>query len=113
MQLSHVSFAVPDRRFAGIYELAFAERAGVDLSNAVVWTPDGEARHLPVASGSETRLALESFLRCVSTGEHPQASAEAGFEAAVAALLCCRAIEQGRTVEWEEVAPDGAPSSLA
>jgi predicted dehydrogenase len=106
--LSHVSYAIPERRFSGIYELVFAERLGIDLANALAWTPQGESRNLlPAtegeAAGSDTELAVQGFLHSVATGKAPEAGAEAGRLATLAALLVRRAMETGRTVEWREV----------
>jgi len=103
VHLSHLSYAIPDRRFSGIYELVFAERMGIDLANALAWTEGGETRRLTEERGNDTRLAVEAFLRSVQTGGAPEAGAEAGHQATLAAVLCRRAIESGRTVEWAEV----------
>src|ERR1041385_7601588 len=37
VHFSHLSYAIPDRRFAGVYELVFGQRLGVDLANAIAW----------------------------------------------------------------------------
>jgi predicted dehydrogenase len=103
VHLSHLSHAIPDRRFSGIYELVFAERMGIDLSNALAWTEGGETRRLTEERGNDTRLAVDAFLRSVQTGTAPEAGAEAGHRATLAAALCRRALESGRTVEWREV----------
>lgn len=103
VHLSHLSFAIPERRFSGIYELVFAERMGIDLSNALAWNERGETRQLTEANGNDTRLAVEGFFRSIRTGNPPEASAEAGYLASLAAILCRRAIETGRTVEWREI----------
>jgi predicted dehydrogenase len=103
VHLSHLSFAIPDRRFSGIYELVFAERMGIDLSNALAWTSQGETRQLTEEGGNDTRLAVEGFFRSIRTGSRPEAGAEEGYIASLAAILCRRAIETGRTVEWKEI----------
>ena len=103
VHLSHLSYAIPDRRFSGIYELVFAERMGIDLANALAWTEAGETRRLTEERGNDTRLAVEAFLRSITTGTEPEAGAEAGHKATLAAVLCRRAIESGKTVEWSEV----------
>ena len=105
VHLSHLTFAIPDRRFSGIYELAFTERMGVDLANALVWCERGGARQLPAVAGKDTELAIEGFFRSVETGTTPEASARAGYRATLAALLCRRAIESGRVAEWREIEP--------
>ena len=105
--LSHLTFALPDRRFSGIYELAFAEKVGVDLGGAVSWTESGETRQLLAGAqgASDTDLALEGFLESVATDAEPRASAEVGYRATLAALLCRKALEARRTVEWKEIEP--------
>jgi predicted dehydrogenase len=105
--LSHLTFALPDRRFSGIYELAFAEKMGVDLGGAAWWKDSGETRQLLAGSQgvSDTNLAVEAFLESVATGAEPIASAEVGYRATLAALLCRKAIESRRTVEWKEIEP--------
>ncbi|MBI4603577.1 MAG: Gfo/Idh/MocA family oxidoreductase, partial [Planctomycetes bacterium] len=118
VQLSHLTFAMPDRRFHGTYELAFAERMGVDLANAVAWTADGASRQLlsqgpQGAAGrtgevsSETQRAVEAFLSCAAAGRRPEAGAEVGYRATLAALLCARALETGQAARWSEVEPGG------
>jgi predicted dehydrogenase len=105
--LSHLSYAVPDRRFAGIYELAFCEKAGVDLPNAVAWESSGpesgKARELCAERGNETELAVAAFLDCLVEGRRPEASAEVAHRATLAALLCRQAIDCGRRVAWTEI----------
>jgi predicted dehydrogenase len=103
VHLSHLSFAVPDRRFSGIHELVFAERGGVDLANATVWTPSGEASRLPVVPGNETELALSGFLECLATGQQPVASVDVGYRATLAALLCRQALDTGETAHWKDL----------
>jgi predicted dehydrogenase len=103
VHLSHLSFAIPERRFSGIYELVFAEKMGVDLANALAWDSRGETRLLTGENGNDTRLAVEGFFHSIRTGTPPEAGAEAGYLASLAAILCRRAIETGRTVEWREI----------
>src|SRR5262245_25403003 len=43
---SHLSYAIPDRRFAGVYELVFGEKLGIDLANAVAWDRSGKTMEL-------------------------------------------------------------------
>jgi predicted dehydrogenase len=123
VHLSHLTFAVPERRFAGIHELVFCERAGVDLGNALAWNAAGETVELArvpgelaripgsggnetsavAEGGSETQLAVEGFLHAIETGRPPEADARAGAAATLAALLCRRAIESARPVSWSEL----------
>ena len=120
VHFSQVTFAVPDRRFSGIYELVFGDRAGVDLGNAMAWDkagetiplkaslpkrgrPVGESKRRPSAV-SDTESALLSFFRDAVAGQRPAADARVGHDASVAAYLCGRAIEGGATLSWEEVA---------
>jgi hypothetical protein len=114
VQLSHVTFAIPDRRFGGIYELVFTERAGIDLANAVVWTQEGASRQLLEAAGertgaglTDTDLALQGFLAAIAGGPRPLADARSAHEATLAALLCQRALETGRVTDWREIQPAG------
>ncbi len=114
VQLSHLSFAIPDRRFSGIYELAFAERMGIDLSNAVVWPEGGATRQLvadgsPLGSQSDTQLAVRSFFDAAGAGRVPEAEAgaEAAYRATLAALLCQRALDSGQVAHWKEIEPSG------
>jgi predicted dehydrogenase len=102
---SHLTYAVPERRFSGIYELAFGERAGVDLTNGLAWDRSGRTRQLSREGGNETQLAVAGFLRSLIRGERPGASADVGFRATLAALLCRRALECDRRVAWEDVLP--------
>jgi len=105
VHLSHLSFAIPDRRFSGIYELVFAERMGIDLANALVWTQGGETRHLTSENGNDTELAVEGFIQSIVTGKSPEANAEVGYRATLAALLCQRSLLSGETARWEELEP--------
>jgi predicted dehydrogenase len=105
VHLSHLNFAIPDRRFSGIYELVFAERMGIDLANALVWTAAGETRHLTAENGNDTELAVEGFIQSVVTGKATEASAEAGYRATLSALLCQRALLTGQTAHWKELEP--------
>jgi hypothetical protein len=112
VQLSHVSFAIPDRRFSGIYELAFAERMGIDLSNAVVWPEGGPTRQLvtvgsPMGNQSDTQLAVRGFFEAVAGGRAPEAGAEAAYRATLAAFLCQRALDSGQVAQWKEIEPSG------
>jgi len=103
VQLSHLTHAIPDRRFAGVYELAFCEQAGVDLGNALAWDATGRARELSAARGSDTQLAVAAFFESVATGRRPLADAQTACRATLAALLCQRAIDTGRRVTWDEI----------
>jgi predicted dehydrogenase len=111
VHFSHLSFAIADRRFSGIYELVFGERKGVDLSNAVVWSDGGGTQQLaaePSLGGggtNDTQEALKGFLHSIVTGRRPEANAEVGYRATMAAILCQRALESGRVVEWKEIEP--------
>lgn len=103
VQLSHISFAVPERRFAGISELVFAEHMGVDLGAALAWNRAGETVRLKVPRGADTQTALVDFVRAAGAGAPSTVNARVGYEATVTALLCRRAIETGRTVRLEEL----------
>ncbi|HVR74037.1 MAG TPA: Gfo/Idh/MocA family oxidoreductase [Planctomycetota bacterium] len=112
VHLSHVSFAIPDRRFSGIYELVFGDSMGVDLSSSLAWSESGETRRLDSGSdasaprgGSDTQSAVEAFLESIATRTPPEASVEAGCRATMAALLCQRALETGRAISWNELYP--------
>jgi len=92
VHMSHLSFAIPDRRFSGIYELVF-----------LVWTMSGETRQLVAEGGNDTREAISGFLRSMGSGERPRASVDAGYLGTLTALLCRKALETGRTVYWKEI----------
>ena len=98
VQLSHLSYSIPERRFSGIYELAFCEKTGVDLSNALAWEASGKSRELCPQRGNETWLAISSFIDDLLAGRRPDASASVSYDACLAALMCQRAIETGRAV---------------
>ena len=104
--LSHVSFAVPDRRFAGVEELVFGENLGVELGTARAWDRQGRARELlttPSPHGiSDTRLAIDGFLGHVRSGDRPHADARAGHRATVAALFALAALDSSRTLNIRE-----------
>lgn len=102
---SHVTYSIPERRFAGIYELAFCEKTGVDLANAVTWGPSGQTRELCKERGNDTRLAVAGFLRSLLDGEPAEASAQVGYNATLAALLSRKALECDRRVRWDEILP--------
>jgi len=101
---SHLSYAIPDRRFAGVYELVFGEKLGIDLANAIAWDRSGKTIELSTQGGNDTQLALESFLSCVRTGEQPAAGARVAYRATLASLLAMKALDSGQTVEWTAVA---------
>jgi len=111
VHFSHISFAIADRRFSGIYELVFGERKGIDLSGAVVWSEGGGTQQLaaePRTDGrgtNDTQEALKGFLDSIVTGKRPEANAEIGYRATMAAILCQRALESGRVAEWKEIEP--------
>ncbi len=103
VSLTHLTYAIPDRRFSGIYEIVFAERGGVDLGAARVWPRDGKARALDAASGSDTPLAIGGFAAAALAQVRPVADIDVGYRANVVALMCRRALETGRPVTWGEV----------
>ncbi|MEM7235529.1 MAG: Gfo/Idh/MocA family oxidoreductase [Planctomycetota bacterium] len=103
VQLSHLSYSIPDRRFAGIYELAFCEKSGVDLANALTWDSSGRTVELCKERGNETQLAVQSFVDSVLDGKRPEAGAEEAYGATMAALMCRRAIDEERAVKFEEL----------
>lgn len=102
VNFSHVSYAIPDRRFSGIYELVFGERLGIDLWNGLAWDRSGKTVPLDAPGGSDTQLALEGFFRHIRQGEHPRADAEAGYLATAASLLGLRALDSGNVASWDE-----------
>jgi myo-inositol 2-dehydrogenase/D-chiro-inositol 1-dehydrogenase len=101
---SHLSFSIPDRRFAGVYELVFGEKLGIDLANAVAWDRAGKTLELSSESGNDTQLAVEGFLRSIRLGQRPAADAEVGKLATLTSLLALKALDTGRTVRWGDVA---------
>lgn len=103
--LSHLTYSIPERRFSGIYELAFCERTGVDLANALTWDDSGQTRKLCSERGNETRGAVAAFVESLLHGKRPAASAEVAYQASLAAFLCRRAIESERRVSWTEIDP--------
>jgi predicted dehydrogenase len=108
---SHLSYAIPDRRFAGVYELVFGEKLGMDLANAVAWDRAGKTVDLSQAGGNDTQTAVEMFIASAKTGERPFADARVGYKATLTSLLALRALESGRTVTWREI--EGEPSAPA
>jgi len=103
VHFSHLSFSVPERRFSGIYELAFAADGGVDLANAQAWSRDGTSRRLEAPRGNDTQLALQAFLHCVRTGQRTIANIDVAYSATMTSLLAQRALDSGRTVEWSDL----------
>ncbi len=97
---SQVSYAIPDRRFSGVYELVFGTRLGIDLWNGLAWDRSGKTVSLGAPGGNDTRIAVESFVDHVRRGEESRAGADVGFEATVSALLCLEALDTGRVVDW-------------
>jgi myo-inositol 2-dehydrogenase / D-chiro-inositol 1-dehydrogenase len=104
---SHLSYAIPDRRFSGVYELVFAQNMGIDLANAISWDRSGKAVELPAPAGNDTQLAMEGFLRSARGLERPRADARVGYQATMASLLALKALDTGRMVEWSEVEDAG------
>lgn len=105
VQLSHLSYSIPDRRFSGTCELVFCEHAGVDVANAMAWDSCGKSRELCKTRGNETSLAMESFLDSLLEGKRPEADIEVAYRATLSSLLCGRAIERGGKVLWDELEP--------
>ncbi len=105
VHFSHLSYAVPDRRFSGIYELVFAEHGGIDLANAHAWTRDGETSSLGTVAGNDTENAIRAFAGCVRGGLHPVADIDVAYRATLTSLLCQRALDTARTVRWNEIEP--------
>ena len=103
VQLSHLSYAIPEKRFSGSSELVFCERAGVDVANAMAWDSSGKSLELGRTAGNETHLAMESFLDSLLEGRRPEAGIEVAYSATLASLLCSRAIESGTKVSWQEL----------
>jgi myo-inositol 2-dehydrogenase/D-chiro-inositol 1-dehydrogenase len=101
---SHLSYAIPDRRFSGVYELVFGQKMGIDLANAVAWDRGGKTIELCPAGGNDTQAAMEGFLLSVRLGEPPLAGARAGYDSTMTSILALRALDTGRMVEWSEVA---------
>lgn len=100
---SHLSYAIPDRRFSGVYELVFAERVGIDLWNGLAWDRSGKSIPLDAPGGSDTRLALEGFFGHIRNGERPAADVDAGFFATAASLLSLKALDTGSVARWNEL----------
>jgi hypothetical protein len=98
-----LTYAFPDRRFLGVYELAFGEKLGVDLANGLAWDRSGKMIRLTEEGGSDTRLALESFFRSIRRREMALADADVAYHSTMTALLALRALDTGRVVGWEEV----------
>ena len=77
----------------------------------MVWSEGGQTQQLavePRADGSganDTQEALKGFLDSIVTGRRPDADAETGYRATMAAILCQRAIEGGCVAEWKEIEP--------
>ncbi|MCZ6792178.1 MAG: Gfo/Idh/MocA family oxidoreductase [Planctomycetota bacterium] len=105
VHLSHLTYSIAERRFSGIYELAFCERTGVDLANALTWDGSGQTRELCTERGSDTRRAVAAFVDCLLRGERPEANAEVAYEATLTALLCRKAIDSERRVAFTEIEP--------
>jgi predicted dehydrogenase len=103
VHFSHLSYAIPDRRFSGIYELVFGEKTGVDLANALTWDSSGRTRELCKERGNETKLAMASFIDCVLHGRRPDANYEAAYRATITALLCRQAVDSGQRVTWSQI----------
>ena len=103
VHFSHLSFAIPDRRFAGVYELVLGERLGIDPANGIAWDRAGKTVELSQAGGNDTQAAVEGFLESLRTGGTPLADAGTGYSSAMASLLVLRALEAGRTVAWREI----------
>jgi myo-inositol 2-dehydrogenase/D-chiro-inositol 1-dehydrogenase len=101
---SHLSYAIPDRRFAGVYELCFGEKLGIDLANAIAWDRSGKTMELSAAGGNDTQLAVEAFLRSVRTGAEPAAGHAVGAQATLASLLALKALDSGRTERLSDLA---------
>ena len=103
VQLSHLSYSIPERRFSGTCELVFCERAGVDVANAIVWDARGKSRQLCTTGGNETRLAMDSYLDSLLEGRRPEADIEVAYRATLSSLLCSKAIESEGKVLWGEL----------
>ena len=103
VQLSHMNYSIPERRFSGAYELVFCERAGVDVANALVWDTSGKSRELCGIRGNETRLAMASFLESLLEGKRPEADIEVAYRATLSSLLCSRALESEGKISWDEL----------
>jgi hypothetical protein len=100
---SHLTYAVPDRRFSGVYELVFGERLGIDLGNALAWDRSGKTVELSRQGGSDTALALEGFLGHICRRERSTAGADVGYRATMVSLLGLKALDGGRVAGWEEL----------
>jgi len=103
VQLSHLTYSIPERRFSGIYELAFCENTGVDVANALTWDKSGCTRQLDVHGGNDTQLAVESFVDSLIRGKRPAADALVAYQASLAALMCRRAIDTRCGVSFAEI----------
>ena len=103
VQLSHLSYSVPDRRFSGIYELAFCEKSGVDLPNALTWDAAGKTVEICHERGNDTQHAVAAFVGSLIHGTPPAADAGSAYRATLTALLARRAIETGDPIEWSSM----------
>jgi len=103
VHMSHLTFAVPERRFSGIQELAFGQHQGVDLANAAAWNSAGKSESLGAEKGNETERAVVGFLESVAAGRPSSVGASLGYEAALAALLCQRALDTGKVALRQEM----------
>ncbi len=106
---SHVSYSVPDRRFSGIYELVFGEKLGVDLANAVAWDRSGRTVELTRDGGNDTLCALAGYLRCIRSGERPEADIRVACASTLTSLLARKALDAGATVTWKEMLDSAGP----
>jgi predicted dehydrogenase len=109
VQHSHLSYALPDRRFSGIHERVFGESLGIDFAHGLAFDRagksfpllGGDAPSAPAASRKDTELALDGFLRHIRGGERPLADIEAAYLATMASLLGLRALDTGEVARWE------------
>ena len=100
--------APADDAFTGITQRITGERGGLDFTTgSTTFRERGKARvTLQPGPQPDTRLALETFLRAVRTGETdapPVTLAEARTATAVG-LLARKAVDERRVVTWDEIA---------
>lgn len=91
--------------------LVYGADGTVDLTfgeGKIYLKPDGKATDVdPEPKGSWDLLAVQDFVRCIREGDQPLATAEAGRDAVLTALLGRKAIYEKRLVTMGEVLTEG------
>lgn len=107
--MTHIFF--DPRGFSGIKERIWGSDYAIDLPSARKYELDPQARRpapwvqLEVSSPGEdmTQLAVNGFFESVRENKEPLNNALWGKYATLTAIMGRTAIEEGRTVTWEEV----------